>query len=49
MFGILLTIAAVFLAICFAFYFAEHPLPRGIRADALFYCAEKPERNSGQL
>ena len=37
MLGIILTVVAVFLAICSAFYFADHPLGRKREADAWLY------------
>ena len=47
MFGIILTLVAVFLVICVAFYFTGFTFYRGIRADALFFVSGgKPERNS---
>jgi hypothetical protein len=44
MLGIILTLVAVFLVICFAFYFSSHPSERGPRADSLFYFSVKPFR-----
>jgi len=41
MLGIILTLFAVFLVICFAFCFSDHPSHRQARADALFFAARK--------
>ncbi len=49
MLGIALTLVAVLLVICFAFYYSDHPSDRGIRADALFFASRKnAKKNSDQ-
>jgi hypothetical protein len=53
MLGIILTLFAVLLVICFAFYYSDHPSGRGARADTLFYIRPKgqrkdPDRTSSQ-
>ena len=42
MLGIILTLLAVFLVICFAFHYSGHPMERGPRADSLFFLNQKP-------
>jgi hypothetical protein len=44
MIGIILTLLAVLLVICFAFYYSEQPPERGSRADTLFYLNSKSLR-----
>jgi hypothetical protein len=49
MIGIFITLVAVLLVICFAFYYTEHPSGRGARAEALFFATrtippKKPEK-----
>lgn len=47
MLGVILTLIAVLLVICFAFCFSEHSHGR-VRADALFFLWQKnSKRNSG--
>jgi hypothetical protein len=47
MLGIILTLVAVLLVICFAFYYSDHPSYRGAKADALFFAErKKPKRDS---
>jgi hypothetical protein len=41
MLGIILTLFAVLLVICFAFYYTDHPSEHGPKADALFYVKSK--------
>jgi len=41
MIGIILTLVAVLLVICFAFCFADHPLKRDPRADIFFHSRPK--------
>ena len=46
MIGILITLVAVLLVICIAFYYAEHPSGRGARAEALFFATRaSPKKN----
>ena len=42
MLGIILTLFAVSLVICFAFHYSGHPLERGPKADSLFFITPKP-------
>jgi hypothetical protein len=47
MLGIVLTVVAVTLAICFAFYHSDHPSGPGSKGDPLFYVTPKnPRKNS---
>ena len=49
MLGILLTLIAVLLVICFAFYFSDNAPGRGVRADSLFFADRKSmKRNPGR-
>ncbi len=41
MLGIVLTLFAVLLVLCFAFYYSDHPSGRGPRADALLEVISK--------
>jgi len=41
MLGIIVTLFAVFAAICFAFCYSEHPSSRKGKQDVLFYLAPK--------
>ena len=46
MIGIFLTLVAVLLVICFAFYFTEHPSGRGASSEALFFATRvSPKKN----
>jgi hypothetical protein len=51
MLGIILTLVAVLLVICFAFCYTEqeHPSGRGARADALFFAARKSRQGSDNV
>lgn len=42
MFGIILTLLAVFFVVCVAFYFSDHTSPHSRSTDALFF--QKPVR-----
>ncbi len=46
MLGIILTLFAVLLVICFAFYYSDHPSGRGARADTLFYLRPKDQKKN---
>ena len=49
MLGIILTLVAVFLVMCIAFYFSDSLSERGRKADVLFYIRSKRfGRNSGR-
>jgi hypothetical protein len=41
MVGLFLTLLAVLLLICFAFYFSDHPSERGGHSDALFFLSRR--------
>jgi hypothetical protein len=41
MLGLFLTLLAVLLLICFAFYFSDHPSERGVRADVMFFLGRR--------
>jgi len=46
MLGIVLTLVAVLLVICFAFYYSDHPSYHGTKADAMFFAErKKPKRD----
>jgi hypothetical protein len=52
MLGIILTLFAVLLVICFAFYYSEHPSGLGPRNDALLSITSRglkknPDRDTG--
>ncbi len=50
MLGIILTLVAVLLVICFAFYYSDHPSYRGSKADSMFFAErKKPKRNPGRF
>jgi hypothetical protein len=44
MLGMILTLFAVFLVICFAFCYSDRPSGRGVRADALFFVSQKARK-----
>jgi hypothetical protein len=46
MLGIILTLLAVLLVLCFAFYHSDHPIESGV--DALLYSKPKKKRNSSE-
>jgi|WetSurMetagenome_2_1015567.scaffolds.fasta_scaffold549157_2 hypothetical protein len=48
MLGIILTLFAVFLVICFAFCYSDRPSGRGVRADALFFVSQKAPKKDAR-
>jgi len=48
MLGIVLTLIAVTLAICFALYHPGHPSERGSKGDPLFYVTPKDSRKDSK-